>query len=156
MEIWKESQIKQLTFTTRVETAYPILLTFANNLGFRFCGISIASPDRNILPKPLRINNYPLAWNQQYEEERHWEFDPVVDHCFRSMLPITWSEELFSKTPQLWASLKEQGLEHGWSQSFHHEESGLCSILSLARPTAPSVRSNCTSILATCSMSPAI
>jgi len=137
MEIWKESQIKQLTFATRVDTAYPILLTFANNIGFQFCGVSVSSPDRNTLPKPVRINNYPLAWNKQYEEENHWEFDPVVAHCNRSMLPITWSKELFSKTPKLWESLKEQGLEHGWSQSFHHEESGLCSILSLARPHCP-------------------
>ncbi|MFM9384213.1 autoinducer binding domain-containing protein [Pseudomonas sp. UV AK001] len=137
MEIWKESQIKQLTFATRVDTAYPILLTFAKNIGFQFCGVSVSSPDRNTLPKPLRINNYPQAWNKQYEEEKHYEFDPVVAHCNHSMLPITWSKELFSKTPELWESLKEQGLEHGWSQSFHHEESGLCSILSLARPHCP-------------------
>lgn len=44
---------------------------------------------------------------------------------------------MFCKAPQLWDALQEQGLEHGWSQSFHHEESGLCSILSLARPHCP-------------------
>lgn len=71
MEIWKESQIKQLTFATRIETAYPILLTFAKNIGFQFCGISITSPDRKTLPKALRINNYPQEWNQQYEEKNY-------------------------------------------------------------------------------------
>ncbi|MGY2439823.1 autoinducer binding domain-containing protein [Pseudomonas sp. SDO52101_S400] len=137
MEIWKASQIKQVTGASEIDTAYPILLKFAKNIGFQFCGISITAPDRNKLSKPLRINNYPKAWNQLYEDNRHWEADPVVAHCNQTMFPITWSKELFSETPELWESLKEHGLEHGWSQSFHHEESGLCSILSLARPQCP-------------------
>ncbi|WP_192559047.1 autoinducer binding domain-containing protein [Pseudomonas allokribbensis] len=137
MELWKERQIQQVTFATRIETAYPILLTFAKNIGFKFCGISVTSTEREILPKPLNINNYPEAWNKQYEENSYCEVDPVVAHCNQSMLPITWNKELFSKTPKLWEALQEQGLHYGWSQSFHHEESGLCSILSLARPHCP-------------------
>jgi LuxR family transcriptional regulator len=36
MEMWKESQLKQLTFAREIETAYPILLRFAQNIGFNF------------------------------------------------------------------------------------------------------------------------
>jgi LuxR family transcriptional regulator len=52
-------------------------------------------------------------------------------------LPVLWSEELFSKTPWLWDALEKQGLQHGWSQSVHDEDSGVCSILSLARSHCP-------------------
>lgn len=31
METWKESQLKRLTFAKGLETAYPILLQFAEN-----------------------------------------------------------------------------------------------------------------------------
>ncbi|MCU0120333.1 autoinducer binding domain-containing protein [Pseudomonas sp. B2M1-30] len=133
MEMWKESQIRQLTFAKGIDTAFPILLNFAKNIGFSFCGISITSPERSSF-KPLHINNYPRTWNQQYEEKSYEEIDPVISHCNRSMLPIIWKEEIFSNIPGLWEKLQDQGLKHGWSQSFHHEESGLCSILSLARP----------------------
>ncbi|MBV4473728.1 autoinducer binding domain-containing protein [Pseudomonas botevensis] len=133
MEMWKESQIRQLTFAKGIDTAFPILLNFAKNIGFSFCGISITSPERSSF-KSLHINNYPRTWNQQYEEKSYEEIDPVISHCNRSMLPIIWKEETFSNIPDLWERLQDQGLKHGWSQSFHHEESGLCSILSLARP----------------------
>ena len=58
-------------------------------------------------------------------------------HCNHSTLPILWSETLFSNVPSLWEALEAQGLQHGWSQSLHDEESGLCSILSLARSHCP-------------------
>jgi LuxR family transcriptional regulator len=132
MEMWKESQIKQLTFAKGIDSAFPILLNFAKNIGFRFCGITITSTERNSF-KALHINNYPHTWNQQYEDNNYGEVDPVIAHCNQSMLPIVWSKDTFSKTPDLWEELQDQGLRHGWSQSFHHEQSGLCSILSLAR-----------------------
>jgi LuxR family transcriptional regulator len=37
----------------------------------------------------------------------------------------------------MWEALKLQGIQHGWSQSVQDDESGLCSILSLARSHCP-------------------
>ncbi|MFJ4194790.1 autoinducer binding domain-containing protein [Pseudomonas sp. NPDC089534] len=137
MEMWKESQLKQLTFAKEIDTAYPILLRFAENIGFNFCAISVTSLRRETPFNTLKINNYPSAWNTHYEQENYVDSDPVVAHCNRSMLPIVWNEELFSKTPKLWNAMLDHELQHGWSQSFHHEESGLCSILSLGRKHCP-------------------
>lgn len=44
METWKESQLKQLTFAKGIEAAYPILLRFAENLGFNYCAIAVTPP----------------------------------------------------------------------------------------------------------------
>jgi DNA-binding CsgD family transcriptional regulator len=133
MEMWKESQLQQLTFAREIDTAYPILLKFAKNIGFNFCAVSLTSIDRSTDFNALQINNYPTTWNQSYEKQSYSKIDPVVAHCNHSMLPIVWSRELFSHTPQLWLDLQEHGLRHGWSQSFHQTESGLCTTLSLAR-----------------------
>lgn len=136
MELWKESQIKQLTFAKEIDSAYPILEQFVKNIGSNYCGFTIIAPQRNGF-KTLSFNNFPALWNNEYEENNYCEVDPVISHCNHSMLPVVWSPQLYAKAPELWLALQEHGLQHGWSQSFHHEESGLCGILSLARPHCP-------------------
>lgn len=136
-ERWKESQLTQLSYTTDIENAYRIALGFAKNIGFKFFAFSTTYQTKNNQVNTIRRNNYPVDWNNEYEQKNLRSIDPVVAHCHRSMLPILWSENLFSNVPSLWEDLVAQGLEHGWSQSFHDEESGLCSILSLARSHCP-------------------
>lgn len=137
MEIWKESQLKLLSHSEDINTAYRISLNFVRNLGYKFCAFSTISSSNRTECSPVSLNNYPHGWNMQYEQSKAREIDPVIAHCNHSMLPVLWSQELFSKTPWLWQQLEQQGLAHGWSQSIHDEESGLCSILSLARSHCP-------------------
>lgn len=137
MEIWKESQLNHLARTQEINTAYRIALNFARNLGYKFCGFSITSNSVGADASTLNLNNFPHEWNTQYEKNNATQIDPVVAHCNHSTLPVLWSKELFSKAPWLWQLLQQQGLQHGWSQAIHDEESGLCSILSLARSHCP-------------------
>ncbi|POF40371.1 LuxR family transcriptional regulator [Pseudomonas laurylsulfativorans] len=137
MEIWKESQLKQLAHTQEINTAYRIALNFARNLGYKFCGFSITSSSVGVDANPVSLNNFPPEWTIQYEKNNATQVDPIVAHCNQSMLPVVWTEELFSKTPWLWQLLQQQGLQHGWSQAIHDEETGLNSILSLARSHCP-------------------
>ncbi|MNK91508.1 Regulatory protein SdiA [compost metagenome] len=137
MERWKELQLIQLSTTTEIESAYRISLSFAKNIGFKFFAFSTSCPTKNEHFHTVRFNNYPKDWNAEYEKNKFCAIDPVVAHCNQSMLPVLWSEDLFSSTPWLWDALEQQGLQHGWSQAVHDEESGLCSILSLARTHCP-------------------
>jgi LuxR family transcriptional regulator len=133
MERWKESQLTQLSYAKEIDIAYQIALNFIKNLGFKFCAFSISSNKPGPQRPPLNLNNFPATWNTEYEQNKFGAIDPVVAHCNQSMLPILWTEDVFSKTPWLWQALQQQGLQHGWSQSIHDEENGLCSILSMAR-----------------------
>ena len=137
MEIWKESQLNHLAHTQEINTAYRIALNFVRNLGYKFCGFSITSNSVGAEASTVNLNNFPHEWNTQYEKNNATQIDPVVAHCNHSTLPVLWSEELFSKAPWLWRLLQQQGLQHGWSQAIHDEESGLRSILSLARSHCP-------------------
>jgi LuxR family transcriptional regulator len=137
MEIWKESQLKQLAHTQEINTAYRIALNFARNLGYKFCGFSITSNSFGVDTSTVNLNNFPQEWNTQYEKSNATQIDPIVAHCNQSMLPVLWSEELFSRTPWLWQLLRQQGLQHGWSQAIFDEETGLRSIFSLARSHCP-------------------
>lgn len=136
MKVWKESQLTQLSYAQKIETAYEISLNLVKNLGFNFCAFSITSQTRGIHRHTINLNNYPTEWNTKYEQEHFSEVDPILAHCNHSELPILWQEEVFSKTPMLWQAQKKQGLHYGWSQSVH-DQNGLCSILSLARSHYP-------------------
>ncbi|MCW8275857.1 autoinducer binding domain-containing protein [Pseudomonas sp. PCH199] len=138
MERWKESQLKQISSTTELETAYQISLNFAKNIGFKFFAFSTTCPTKTEHFHTTRFNNYPTAWNTEYEKKiKSGTTDPVIAHCNQSMLPILWSEELFCNVPWIWEALEQQGLQYGWSQAVHDEHSGFCSILSLARSHCP-------------------
>lgn len=137
MERWKESQLKQLSSTTELEIAYDIALQFTRNIGFKFFSFSTTCPTKTEHFHTVRFNNYPIDWNTEYEKKKYGNIDPVVAHCNHSRLPILWTEALFCHAPWMWEALEQQGLEHGWSQAIHDDESGLCSILSLARPHCP-------------------
>jgi LuxR family transcriptional regulator len=137
MEKWKESQLRQLTFAKNIDSAYPILLSFAENIGFDFCAINVASTYREAHFNTLEINNFSDDWKQRHEQEPSDEIDPVTTHCHGSMLPFVWSKTAYDKAPKRWRALQNEGLRHGWSQSFHREEFGVCSTLSLARSDGP-------------------
>lgn len=137
MERWKELQLIQLANTTEMEGAYRVALSFAKNIGYKFCAFSTSCLPVGEYLHPVQINNYPKSWNIEYEKNKFDLIDPVIAHCNQSTLPILWSEELFNETPWLWDALGHQGLRHGWSQAVHDEEGGLNSILSLARSHCP-------------------
>jgi len=137
MELWKESQLKQLSHANEVNCAYLIALNFFRNLGFKFCAFTTSSQTPEARYTQINLNNYPNDWNSEYEKQGFNSIDPVVAHCSQSTLPIVWSPEIFSKTPHLWQALQERGVQHGWSQSILDEDSGMCSMLSLARSHCP-------------------
>lgn len=137
MERWKESQLKQISTTTELETAYQLSLSFVKNIGFKFFAFSTTCPTKTEHFHTVRFNNYPSDWNTEYEKRKLGAIDPVVAHCNQSMLPILWSEELYCDIPWIWEALERWGLQHGWSHAVHDEENGLCSILSLARSHCP-------------------
>jgi LuxR family transcriptional regulator len=136
MKVWKESQLTQLSYAQKIETAYEMSLNLVKNLGFNFCAFSITSQTRGMHCHKVNLNNYPTEWNTKYEQEHFSEIDPILAHCNHSEWPILWHEEVFSKTPALWQAQKMQGLQYGWSQSIH-DKNGLCSMLSLARSHCP-------------------
>lgn len=137
MERWMESQLNQLSCTTEMDTAYRIALGFAKNIGFKFFAFSTTYKTDLDQFETIKFNNYPAAWNKEYEQKQMRAIDPVVAHCNHSVLPILWSEELFAPVPTLWEALETQGLQHGWSHAIHDEDRGFCSILSLARSHCP-------------------
>ncbi|MNZ40275.1 Regulatory protein SdiA [compost metagenome] len=133
MEIWIETQLKQLACVSSIESAYKTALNFLNNLGYEYCCFSMTSCSLNHRSNTINLNNYPHKWNTQYKQKNYCSIDPIVAHCNHSMLPILWDSATFAKTPDLWQALLDQGLQNGWSQPAHDRNNPSIGILSMAR-----------------------
>jgi LuxR family transcriptional regulator len=94
MELWKESQLRQLSFARGIDTAYPILENFSKNIGFSFCAVTVASTHHQPHFKTLEISNYSSDWKRQCKEDNDHEADPVIAHCRNSMLPFMEQKRL--------------------------------------------------------------
>ncbi|MCU1750933.1 autoinducer binding domain-containing protein [Pseudomonas sp. 6D_7.1_Bac1] len=133
MDIWKETQLKQLIYESNIENAYKIALNFFNNLGYEYCAFSMISHAANHYFNDINLNNYSHGWSTRYEKNHYDTIDPIVAHCSQSTFPILWDRETFAKVPELGRALAEQGLQYGWSQPVHDLNHHNSSMLSVAR-----------------------
>ncbi|MFW3899122.1 autoinducer binding domain-containing protein [Pseudomonas bharatica] len=101
-------------------------------LGFDFFGFTCWT---SFDPRPMFWSTWPAGWIQKYKARKFLEVDPRIEHCRRSILPISWSEDLFRSAPGLWDEAQAFGLCHGWSQGSHSE--GVFSVLDVAREKGP-------------------
>jgi DNA-binding CsgD family transcriptional regulator len=86
-------------------------------LGFEHCAYGLRRPLPFTNQKTILLNTYPLAWRERYVKAGYIHIDPTVQHGRRTQTPVTWSDELFSLAPDLWAEAKSFGLRIGWAQS---------------------------------------
>jgi len=83
-------------------------------------------------PKTVLLNNYPDAWQKQYKAQNYLAVDPTVQHGVRSLLPLVWTDEIFSPARELWEEARSFGLRFGWAQS-SRDAHGVVGMLTLAR-----------------------
>ena len=65
---------------------------------------------------------------------KSWAQDEATKNLYHPtrVLPIIWTDELFSEVPALWRDSHEHGLCHGWSQSVQDGPGGM-GLTSLSR-----------------------
>ncbi|MFA5985111.1 MAG: autoinducer binding domain-containing protein [Methylococcaceae bacterium] len=132
MRNWQEDQLQALQTIECEKQLFKTFISFSEELGFDHCayGLRLALPITN--PKTYLVNNYPTAWQTQYQDNHYIDIDPTVQRAMHSILPIPWTDELFSATPELWESAKSFGLRYGWGQSIR-DCNGAIGLMTLAR-----------------------
>lgn len=132
MESWVEDDFQALLNITDANALFNRLCEVAKGLGFDYCayGIRIPLPVSN--PKVRMFSNYPVDWQQRYQECNYIAVDPTVEHGTRSTLPIVWTDALFERTPEFWEEARAQNLNIGWAQSSRGVQ-GTSGLLTLAR-----------------------
>lgn len=115
----------EATFGTALEQA-------SNALGFEYAAFGMRMPLPVSNPKFMMVNNYSRAWQQRYAQENYLLIDPTVAHGLQSVLPVVWSDQLFSAVPEFWEDARGHGLQIGWAQS-SIDVHGAIGMLTLAR-----------------------
>ncbi len=136
MNGWREDQLQALLTMRNERQLMEEIMTVARDLEFDFCAYGIRMPVPLSQPKIEMFNNYPAAWQMQYQAQRYVEVDPTVHHCTRSLVPIVWSNEVFASVPQFWEEARSFGLRIGWAQS-SYDANAVAGMLTLARPEEP-------------------
>lgn len=132
MDGWQEDQLQALLSAGTEEKMFEAIAAAARGLGFDYCAYGIRTPWPLTRPRTLVLSNYPLAWQQLYQEKKYLEVDPTVIASTRSVLPAVWSDEMFAGSRELWENARSFGLRFGWAQSSASQD-GVRGMLTLAR-----------------------
>lgn len=136
MKSWEQDVLQAFQHCQDGEQVLQALQEAATWLGFDYCAYGLRTVLPSSSPRTLMVNNYPEAWRLRYRDADYLRADPTVLHCRRSHLPILWSNEVFERTPALWADARAVGLRVGWAQSCL-DGFGVGGMLTLARGHEP-------------------
>lgn len=136
MKPWQETQLQALQTSDSEHQLFQTVTSLATELGFDYCayGLRLALPLNK--PKIVKISNYPMAWQTQYQTKNYCAVDPTVKHALRSPLPILWSDDLFASAAEFWEEARSFGLCHGWAYPIR-DAHGVIGMLTLARSNQP-------------------
>lgn len=132
MESWQEIQIQSLLSTENEIELFAALSRAANELGFEYCAYGMRMPLSISKPKVFMLNNYSQDWQQRYVQENYLAVDPTVAHGTRSVMPLVWTDKVFSSCRPFWEEARAHGLRVGWAQSCYNAM-GVGGLLTLAR-----------------------
>src|SRR5664279_1456702 len=96
MKAWQENQLQALQSIQCEYQLFQTILSLGKELGFEHCAYGLRMPLPLTNPKNFIINNYPTAWQAQYQAKNYLAIDPTVQHAMSSLLPVLWTDELFS------------------------------------------------------------
>ena len=132
MKTWQMDQITALHSVNNVDDIFRLVAALARDCGFDHCAFGLRFPLPVSNPRTVLLNDYPLSWQQQYQQNDYLAIDPTVRHGLTSLRPILWSEQLFKSAKNLWEDARAFGLRFGWAQS-NRDANGSVGMLSLSR-----------------------
>lgn len=132
MADWRNRQLEAIGRAADAGGLFGVVSAAARELGFDYCAYGMRMPLPLSNPATFMLNNYPAAWQARYAQQGYLEQDPTVKHGIVSLLPLSWSESLFSSARPLWEDARAAGLQVGWAQSSRTPD-GATGLLTLAR-----------------------
>lgn len=132
MKHWQSDQLHLVRCAGDSEATFATILGEVNKLGFGFCSFGMRGPLPLAAPRAMWRSNYPLAWQQRYQEQDYVRRDPTVALAGMSDTAVLWTDELFSNCPELREEARAFGLVHGWAQP-RRDAHGVVSLLTCVR-----------------------
>lgn len=132
MKTWQEDQLQELISSKCEQGLFQSIVKLAAGLDFDFCAYGMRMPLPLSAPAVVMYNNYPSAWQAEYQQKNYLAIDPTVKHALHSQASLVWSEETFAESPDLWDDAQAIGLRVGWAQP-SRDAHNIVGLLTLAR-----------------------
>jgi LuxR family transcriptional regulator, quorum-sensing system regulator SolR len=107
---------------------------FVQQAGFETFAYALTIKLPSFKPQQYFLSDYPQGWIQQYVGRGYFAVDPLIRHCERSTLPVSWAQVMApsGETRKFWDEARMFGLKSGLTFAVH-EQPGVTGIFSLAR-----------------------
>jgi len=132
METWQKNQLREMQFINSGRALFNKISAWSAELGFEFCSFAIRTPIPISNPTGVAITNYPDALQHAYQNANYVGIDPMVHHALSAVTMQTWTDDRFSRVPEVWHEARTAGLNFGVSQPTRGTH-GLIGLLSLSR-----------------------
>ncbi|MDO9046738.1 MAG: autoinducer binding domain-containing protein [Methylobacter sp.] len=86
MNTWQENQLQALQSIQSEQQLFQAILSFAKELGFEHCAYGLRTSFPLAAPKTVIFNNYPTAWQTQYQAQDYVAIDPTAQYAMHSIL----------------------------------------------------------------------
>ena len=136
MKPWQDDRFQSLTTATTEQDLFDELVKVIRAEGFDYCSYGIRPPLPISEPRIKIFDNFSPAWHATYRSRGYVGVDPTVRHGTRSVLPLVWSDDVFSDTRDFWEDARGHGLRYGWAQPCR-DPSGVAGMITFARSHEP-------------------
>lgn len=136
VRVWQDEQLSALLKARNEQQLFDELVKVVRKLGFDRCSYGVRPPMPLTQPRIMLFDNYPAAWHDRYVAQNYMAIDPTVQHGLRSLLPLIWSDEVFTEARNFWEDARSQGLRYGWAQPCR-DPNGVAGMLTVSRSHEP-------------------
>lgn len=97
------------------------IVAFAEGIGFERVGALSVLDRVGDTPLFLALDNVPAEFVALADDGARTHTDPVLDHCRRSSVPITWSQDTYTSRGlgERWEEQQPYGYGHGIAVALH-------------------------------------
>lgn len=86
-------------------------------LGFTYFSYFVFSGYPMSRPKVAIESNYPPQYIKEYNKNRIYLLDPVIEQAHHSTIHFLWNKEFYHDQPDIWLRMMQFGIHEGWTQS---------------------------------------
>lgn len=119
--------IQDLSGLKHIDEIRKLLLKVLNNYDINDFGYAVKFPTIVKKETPYLFTGYKQDWVEHYTNNAYYNIDPTISYSEKNIMPIEWSDKLFSNCNQFRSESIDAGLPNGITFPIHgiHGEKGL-------------------------------
>jgi DNA-binding CsgD family transcriptional regulator len=94
-----------------VEDIHAVCVRICRDYGYDYFNYGARLPTSFTDPAYVFVSGYPAQWWERYKEKDYLHADPLIAHCSRRIVPVTW------RAPQIKAAMRDRQVRRMMSEA---------------------------------------